>query len=119
MGFEHSVGLEMPADGRSPQRARRLLESDFPDLGRALSGAQVVVSELVTNAFLYGLPPVRLEILTIASGVRIQVHDSREDVGPARVESHGFQIIATLAEKWGISQTIGGKCVWAEVANLT
>jgi two-component sensor histidine kinase len=90
----------------------------------------VVVSELVTNALRYGLPPasgwpIRVGLLQPApgSGVLCAVADSNP-AAPAlaplddQAESgRGLQVVQSLSDTWGctvISQ--GGKVVWAAFA---
>lgn len=81
----------------------------------------LVVSELVTNAVRYGLPPVRLVLSRRARGVRVEVHDAAHDapaVGAAREvdeSGRGMNIVDALASGTGVEQTAGGgKAVYAE-----
>ena len=116
MAFERELEIEVSPDVHAPQRVRAALETEFADLGDALFAAQVIASELVTNAILHGEPPVRLEVFANATCLRLVVHDSRPDVGRATPDSRGLRIVNILAKDWGMAPTAAGKCFWAEVA---
>ena len=116
MAFERELEIEVSPDVHAPQRVRAVLEAEFADLGDALFAAQVIASELVTNAILHGEPPVRLEVFATATGLRLVVHDGRPDVGLATPASRGLRIVNVLAADWGMTQTADGKCFWAEIA---
>ncbi len=116
MAFERELDIELSPDVHAPQRARAVLESEFADLGDALFAAQVVASELVTNAILHGAPPVRLEVRGTESGLHVAVHDHRADVGRPTPASRGLRIVDTLAADWGVTPTPEGKCIWAEIS---
>jgi anti-sigma regulatory factor (Ser/Thr protein kinase) len=116
VAFDRELDLEVSPDVHAPQRVRAALEAEFAELGDALFMAQVIVSELVTNAILHGEPPVRLEVLTTETGLRLVVHDTRPDVGRATPDSRGLRIVDTLATDWGVAPTARGKYFWADVA---
>ena len=116
MAFDRELEIEVSPDVHAPQRVRAVLEAEFADLGDALFAAQVIASELVTNAILHGEPPVRLEVFATATGLRLVVHDGRPDVGLATPASRGLRIVNVLAADWGMTQTADGKCFWAEIA---
>lgn len=81
----------------------------------------LVVSELVTNAVRYGLPPVRLVLSRCERGLRVEVHDQAPDaptvVGAAREvdeSGRGMGIVRALATDAGVERTPGGgKAVYA------
>ena len=103
-------------DVQAPRRARHALADEFPCLGHALGDAEIVASELVTNAVLHGRRPIRVRALTVEGALRIEVSDSRPDVGPPTEASRGMKIIGALARDWGVLPSSGGKTVWAEIA---
>lgn len=85
---------------------------------------EVLVSELVTNAVVHGVGPVRLVADFDGDRVRIEVHD-REPHGPRAhvsaatdLDEHGrgLQLVAMLADRWGSLGTADGKVVWIELA---
>ena len=101
VAFERELEIEVSPDVHAPQRVRAALEAEFAELGDALFAAQVIASELVTNAILHGEPPVRLEVLATATGLRLVVHDSRPDVGRATPDSHAGCASSTSSRRIG------------------
>ena len=81
--------------------------------------AELVVSELVTNAALYGEPPVVVRVL-VNRAVRLEVLDS-SSAGPivvprgtATMTGRGLAMVSAVASRWGVEQLdMGGKMVWA------
>lgn len=120
-----------PHSARSVSEARHFLvrHLDAWGLPHLADAAEVVVSELVTNAVRHaGSPPGRLigtRIERLASGVRIEVHDASEHK-PERQEVHtdsesgrGLVLVDLLTGgHWGVSVREGpGKTVWAVCAD--
>src|SRR3954453_285613 len=84
--------------------------------------AELVVTELVTNALLHGAPPVLLRISPIGSGVRIEVQDSGREMPIRMREStdamtgRGLSLVSRVTSGWGVERKgDGGKVVWAEI----
>lgn len=85
--------------------------------------AELLVSELVTNALRHALPPMEVRVQPIgANGVRIEVFDAAgdqwpmEDAAPLDAEGgRGVEIVAALASRWGTEPADSGKLVWAEL----
>ncbi|MBG0857700.1 SpoIIE family protein phosphatase [Streptomyces spinoverrucosus] len=101
-------------------RARDQLTRWGVDDGTA-HAAELVVSELVTNAIRYGAPPVRLRLIKDRT-LTCEVHDASA-VAPrlrhARTVDEGGRglfICAQLTHNWGIRYTADGKTVWTEQA---
>lgn len=99
-------------------RTRKRLTAWHVDAETAYN-AQLIVSELITNALRYGAPPIELRLIhdrTLTCEVR--------DSGPAaphlrhaRVVDEGGRglfIVSQLAQAWGIRFTPSGKTVWTE-----
>ncbi|MER8014517.1 ATP-binding protein [Streptomyces griseoluteus] len=86
----------------------------------------LIVSELVTNAVLHGkTPPGRQVEVTLdhsAGRVRVEVRDTGEGVPrrrpsvPLVVAGRGLGIVNALSGKWGVTEQVVGKTVWAELA---
>jgi anti-sigma regulatory factor (Ser/Thr protein kinase) len=90
-----------------------------------------VTDELVANAVEYGSPDpagtVEVAIVPTQAGVRVEVHDhvrpgtdlsaaeQAEEQDPTG-ERHGLQIVASLANDWGVREEPTGKMVWAEIS---
>ena len=98
--------------------AKELVALDLEDL---TDEAVLVSGELATNAVLHGGGLVCVEVEPIAGGVRIEVHD-RTRVPPVRalvntetMTGRGLRLVDSLAARWGVQPTEGGKAVWAEL----
>jgi len=86
-----------------------------------VSTAALLVGELVTNALLHGLPPVRLRLRSAAGRLSIEVFDrgdllpDRGRVGPEDESGRGLLMVEVLADGWGSRASAPGKVVWAEL----
>ncbi|MFD4681369.1 ATP-binding protein [Streptomyces sp. NPDC058417] len=114
----------------APARARAyvrdlLATEDTPLAEQRIDDVCLVVSELVTNAYLHGTTrgdSLRVVVVSAESFVRVEVHDPvrrRPRVLGPSAESEGgrgLRIVAGLAARWGVEERPFGKAVWAEVA---
>jgi anti-sigma regulatory factor (Ser/Thr protein kinase)/anti-anti-sigma regulatory factor len=85
--------------------------------------AELVVSELVTNATLHGLPPLSLTVTRRPKYLHVAVRDSNPQVprlGGRETEEidgrnggRGLLVIEALCVAWGCTPTADGKVVWA------
>ncbi|MEU9214380.1 SpoIIE family protein phosphatase [Streptomyces sp. NPDC048415] len=81
--------------------------------------AEMIVSELVTNAVRYGTPPLQLRLIKDRA-LTCEVGDSSYSAPRLRHAKtvdeggRGLFIVAHLALNWGVRYTPGGKTVWAE-----
>lgn len=88
----------------------------------AAASAELVVTELVTNALLHGSPPLLLHVRVTDGRVRLTVHDGspllprRPADDPGAMTGRGLRLVEALASRWGVHHSTGGKAVWAEVA---
>ena len=119
------VVLELPDDYAAPGEAREAVRAAFGRWGLdvLVDDAELAVSELVTNAFEHGLPPVLLTLRQGEGRVRIDVTDAR----PASISAEwpvvsqdsdesgrGRGIIAAVSDLSGTDQTTGeGKSSYA------
>jgi serine phosphatase RsbU (regulator of sigma subunit)/anti-sigma regulatory factor (Ser/Thr protein kinase) len=101
------------------RRFVRGLTADGPDRYEL----ELVVTELVTNAVLYGEPPMSLRVVPDVGRTRVEVADTGRTMPQTalpRTDSmtgRGLGLVATLAERWGVRRTKHGKAVWAELAH--
>jgi anti-sigma regulatory factor (Ser/Thr protein kinase) len=127
-----SLHLTLPRTAASPAHARQEASRFAADLDTSSdpSGtdlALLVLSELVTNAVLYGADPIQVSVTCTGGALRIEVSDGDADTSkvvavdapdapdaPAR-GGRGLQIVSRLAREWGVAVRDGGKTVWAEV----
>ena len=84
--------------------------------------AQLVVSELATNAVIHAGTPFSVGVRYDGSTVRISVQDwsstqpiMREN-NPRALSGRGLRLIAMVSRAWGIDYGPDGKTVWAELA---
>ncbi|MGW5653400.1 SpoIIE family protein phosphatase [Streptomyces humi] len=81
---------------------------------------ELIVSELVTNAFRYGRPPVRLRLIHDTHALTCEVFDS-SSTAPHMRRAHtydeggrGLLLVGQLSRRWGTRHASTGKTVWAE-----
>jgi anti-sigma regulatory factor (Ser/Thr protein kinase) len=112
------LGREPDAVPRARGLVRAALAEDMADLA---ADAELVVSELVTNAALHGEPPITVRVL-VNRVVRLEVEDAgrsapimlrqRTDAMTGR----GLCMVDAVVSDWGIEGLdTGGKVVWAEL----
>ncbi|TDC19729.1 ATP-binding protein [Actinomadura bangladeshensis] len=114
------------ADKQAPAAARQFVGEWFQDRGiKDAYTAQLIVSELVTNSLLHGLPPIVVRVVRDESDGRpiIEVEDGGDGVPCVQPESdtaingRGLLLVAALAEEWGTDPLAeGGKVTWAKCA---
>ncbi|MEU6404283.1 SpoIIE family protein phosphatase [Streptomyces sp. NPDC046985] len=81
--------------------------------------AELIVSELVGNAVLYGAPPLRLRLI-MDRDLTYEVSDGADSAPhlkharPVDETGRGLFIIANVADNWGTRYHDEGKTVWAE-----
>ncbi|MFE1176589.1 ATP-binding protein [Streptomyces sp. NPDC058773] len=117
-----------PGDRRCPGQARRALRQQleiWPIDGELADSAELLLSELVTNAvqaqasdaphvgvrFVWSGGHLRLEVQD-ASGELPVMNDAKEDDECGR----GLVLVDALASGWGIDRGATGRTVWAELA---
>jgi anti-sigma regulatory factor (Ser/Thr protein kinase) len=95
---------------------------DISAASEPIEDAELVISELVTNAVNAGCADTQLRINLHRDHIRIYVADNgpgwpqiqRPD--PEERHGRGLHIVETIADKWGVEATATGKQVWADVA---
>ncbi|MFD4695391.1 SpoIIE family protein phosphatase [Streptomyces sp. NPDC058463] len=122
MPADRFAAWELPHDNSAPAAARRLTTRKLADWHLdedARYAAELIVSELVTNAVRYGSPPLELRLI-LDRGLTCEIRDT-SPVAPhlrhARTVDEGGRglfIISQLASHWGARYAPDGKTVWAE-----
>jgi GAF domain-containing protein/anti-sigma regulatory factor (Ser/Thr protein kinase) len=83
--------------------------------------AELIVTELVTNASLHGRPPIVLDVDVDEDRVRMEVGDSSAGApvrplrGPEVMTGRGLLLVESFSDRWGLDRRDEGKTVWAEV----
>jgi len=91
------------------------------DLANAADPAELVVSELVSNAVRHGWPPLHLLLAVRGERLHIAVRDGNPALPqaspaappPSVPSGRGLHLINTLATAWGAMPSTDGKVVWA------
>ncbi|MEU9320955.1 SpoIIE family protein phosphatase [Streptomyces sp. NPDC048295] len=115
---------QLALDPREVARARRLVQGKLLDweLPDAVEAAELMVSELVTNAVKHGRSH-HIGLRLVRTGALLcEVSD--DEPAPATLldaASHdesgrGLLLVSSLAREWGTSTTAHGKTVWFEQA---
>ncbi|MCK8678828.1 SpoIIE family protein phosphatase [Streptomyces lichenis] len=123
LGPDRVADWDVPAEPEAVGRIRaaamaRLAEWGLDDLGFA---AELVLSELLTNAIRYGAAPIRVRLLH-DRGLTVEVADRSSTSPHLRYAAstdeggRGLFLVAQLADRWGTRYTPQGKVIWAELA---
>jgi anti-sigma regulatory factor (Ser/Thr protein kinase) len=121
------VVLELSPGADAPAIARRFVDEHAGSLPAGLKqDAQLLVSEVVTNAVVHGRPTITLSVSLYPPGIGVAVHDTGDQMpvaSPTRPEpgsasGRGLLIVQALASTWGVipSDPPPGKTVWFQLA---
>jgi anti-sigma regulatory factor (Ser/Thr protein kinase) len=119
-----NVATDFPLDPGAARQARHLVADAMREWGHddeLVADAELIATELATNAILHAGTPFRVAVQRFGPGVRISVHD-RAAALPALLEpvplglsGRGMHLIGGLSRRWGVEVTEAGKTVWAEL----
>ncbi|MFF7162192.1 SpoIIE family protein phosphatase [Streptomyces sp. NPDC008086] len=117
---------DIPADPAlvAPIRKQVLEQLGVWSLTEASFTAELVVSELVTNAIRYGIRPIRLRLIHDARTLICEVSDTSHTAPHLRRAKtfdeggRGLLLVAQLTQRWGSRHTADGKTIWAEIGLL-
>ncbi len=111
---------------QAPGAAREFVGEWFQERGiEDAFTAQLIVSELVTNALLHGQPPIVVRVVRDESDGRpvVEVEDRGDGVpcvlpeSDTAISGRGLVLVAALALEWGTDPLAkGGKVTWAKCA---
>ncbi|MFG2474283.1 ATP-binding protein [Streptomyces fagopyri] len=133
-----AYALQLPHDPLAPRIARVTLRAVLAGHGmtRLLDAAELLTSELVTNAYRYSTGPVALRLRALGGGrLRVSVWDADPHIpppfdkrsGPLRPVpaeadgGRGLFLVCHYAEAWGgcpLGEDLfgrGGKLLWCEL----
>ena len=116
----------IPADPAlvAPIRKQVVEQLDTWGLQEAAFTAELVVSELVTNAIRYGAHPIRLRLIHDEATLICEVSDTSHTAPHLRRAKtwdeggRGLLLVAQLTQRWGSRHTADGKTIWAEIGLL-
>jgi anti-sigma regulatory factor (Ser/Thr protein kinase) len=111
-----ALDTTLPRSADSVGAARRLVNERTSTLtSQQRRDAELMVSELVTNALVYGVGTISLQILVDAGAVRVEVSDQGNVAlaptpTPGAHGGWGLRIVDQLANAWGVLD--GSTRVW-------
>ena len=86
------------------------------------SDAELVVSELVTNAVVHAWDPIRVSLSRSEDALLVEVFDASPRLPRRTVRrdlqatsGRGLDMVAALAEDWGCERETEGKQTWARL----
>jgi anti-sigma regulatory factor (Ser/Thr protein kinase) len=116
------LSFEVPRHEHGPALARGQVRDEFAGRvpQRQLDDLLVIVSELTTNALLYGSGEIRLRVQLEGGLLRGEVSDEGSGFerkvkrrGVDAVGGNGLEMVGALAGRWGIHE--GSSHVWFEL----
>ncbi|WP_055587665.1 SpoIIE family protein phosphatase [Streptacidiphilus griseoplanus] len=121
LGPARVVTWDLPRDPSVVSEARALLlrQLDRWDLGHLAFTAELIVSELVTNAIRYGSEPLRLRLIRDRTLI-CEVSDANSTSPHIRRAAdtdeggRGLFLVARCSHRWGVRYPATGKIIWAE-----
>jgi anti-sigma regulatory factor (Ser/Thr protein kinase) len=118
----HTVEMDCTLDPLAPRHARRFVATAMKAWGLAdlVERAELLTSEVVTNAIVHAHSPVHLVVEAQSSSVVVEVKDAAaptqvviegEEVAEAD-HGRGMVLVDALSDRWGSWDVDGGKVVW-------
>ncbi|WP_435240593.1 SpoIIE family protein phosphatase [Streptomyces cucumeris] len=123
LGADRVVAWEVASDPAvvAEVRAGVLRQLEEWDLEECAFTAELVLSELITNAIRHATGPIRVQVLRDRSLI-CEVSDTSSTSPHLRYATttdeggRGLFLVAQFAERWGTRYTSSGKVIWAELA---
>ncbi len=117
--------VELLPGEHAPHEARQVVRELLEEWGMLpwiVDDAVLLISEMVTNAFIHARSACVIDLeLSPAGTLRLAVTDrSPRPPVPRTADTsdergRGLEIVASLADRWGVDQLSGGKQVWSEM----
>lgn len=118
---QHPARIVLERQPAEAERARRAIADACRGLGRdTIATAQLLASELFTNALHHGAGNITMEVTRLPGELRVDVTDQSpqhprvKTVTLDDVRGRGMMILEALAVRWGVDPLPGqaGKVVW-------
>jgi PAS domain S-box-containing protein len=118
--------IRLPPQPSSVSQARRLVRRVLAEAGRQdlVETAELLVSEVVTNALLHAGTPVDVRASLDDRGVRVEVRDGsrhlpvRRSYAPTAGTGRGLMLLDQMVDEWGVSREAEGKTVWFRMTDV-
>jgi anti-sigma regulatory factor (Ser/Thr protein kinase) len=126
-GIIHRVArLELAATSEAPRLAREFVTGQAGALpGEVVADAELLVSELVTNAVRHGRPVITVYVDLEPPFIAVSVQDEGRTLppqnatlsAPTSVSGRGLFLVDQIASRWGITPTHAppGQAVWFQI----
>jgi anti-sigma regulatory factor (Ser/Thr protein kinase) len=120
--------VELLPDQHAPAQARQFVQDVCAgwSIARVANLAELVASELVTNAVTHARTPMALTLRLVGDRLSVDVRDGDPRPmfrpapgaggGPADEHGRGLLVLDAMADAWGCNTTGDGKVVWAQLA---
>lgn len=117
--------LELKAEPASPGRARAFVRSLMADWGvesDVVEDAELLVTELVTNAVIHARTPVRLKVEAKEGSIQFAVSDESnrrvelKSPSPESATGRGLRLLDQIAAGWHVVDMPQGKQVLFELS---
>ncbi|HET6562280.1 MAG TPA: ATP-binding protein [Marmoricola sp.] len=108
--------------GEGRRFIRKVLEDGRRD--DLCDAAELVVSEVVTNALVHAGTEVQIAALLGRDGVRVEVSDgsphlpATKNYADLAATGRGLQLLEQMVDRWGVDPHDEGKTVWFELGTL-
>ncbi len=111
-----------PATARSARRQVRRVLGEHGVNEKVTGVAELLTSEVVTNALLHARSASSLCVFVWPTVIRVEIEDpssllpTPRQAGLEAVSGRGLAILSALAQSWGVEPGPRGKRVWFEIA---
>jgi anti-sigma regulatory factor (Ser/Thr protein kinase) len=117
------VNTRFTVHSENPVHARQAMRASLLDVEPELvERAELLISELVTNAVVHGAGDPLVVIDVHSDCVHVEVHDAdpTPSLTPLHVDAYsehgrGLAIVDALASSWGVASQDAGKAVWFDI----
>ncbi|MFG2307843.1 PAS domain S-box protein [Streptomyces sp. NPDC048566] len=115
-----SVHTDLPAVRESVPRGRAFLGETLLswDCARSVDDAELLLSEILTNAVLHAQGPIGLHLCRTTTDLTVEVSDRSPRLPQPRMAAEdeesgrGLILVRALADDWGVRPTDTGKTTW-------
>lgn len=111
--------LILPRSRAAACEARRFIHRQLGS-GEQRELAELLVSELVTNAVSYSCGKVELVVRDLGPQIRVEVSDESATLPVLRAPDleggRGLHLVEAIADRWGVEERVDGKSVWFEIS---